>query len=486
MKLLPTLAFASVALLSIAGVAGAQSWQPLTHQPSFTAGQALLLTDGTVMVHREDPNDGYSEWYKLTPDINGSYVNGTWSQIASLSSNYGPLFFASAVLADGKVIIEGGEQNFSQYVWTTQGAFYDPVANTWTNVNPPSGWSTIGDASGIVLFNKTFMLANCCTREQALFNESTLTWTPTGANKFDENDEEGWVLLPNGKVLCVDAYLDVNDPNGTNSELYDPTSGSWSTAGSTVVQLWDPHGSYEEGPGVLRPDGTVFWTGANGDGAGHTSIYSLSSQTWTPGPDFPGNLDVADGPAALLPDGNVLVSASPLIFQNGVEFFEWNGSTLTEVPAVPNSPTDSSWYGRMLVLPTGQVLYTDGSADVEIYNPTGSPYPGIAPSAVITTAILSRGSTIKLQGKKFNGASQTNFYGDDAQAATNYPIVRITNINSGHVFYCRTHDHSTMAVGYNGPTYTQVDIPSNMETGASYLEVVVNGIASPHYMVGVH
>jgi|HubBroStandDraft_5_1064220.scaffolds.fasta_scaffold01106_7 hypothetical protein len=486
MKLLPTLAFASVALLSIAGVAGAQSWQPLTHQPSFTAGQALLLTDGTVMVHREDPNDGYSEWYKLTPDINGSYVNGTWSQIASLSSNYGPLFFASAVLADGKVIIEGGEQNFSQYVWTTQGAFYDPVANTWTNVNPPSGWSTIGDASGIVLFNKTFMLANCCTREQALFNESTLTWTPTGANKFDENDEEGWVLLPNGKVLCVDAYLDVNDPNGTNSELYDPTSGSWSTAGSTVVQLWDPHGSYEEGPGVLRPDGTVFWTGANGDGAGHTSIYSLSSQTWTPGPDFPGNLDVADGPAALLPDGNVLVSASPLIFQNGVEFFEWNGSTLTEVPAVPNSPTDSSWYGRMLVLPTGQVLYTDGSADVEIYNSTGSPYPGIAPSAVITTAILLRGSTIKLQGKKFNGASQTNFYGDDAQAATNYPIVRITNISTGHVFYCRTHDHSTMAVGYNGPTYTQVDIPSNMETGASYLEVVVNGIASPHYMVGVH
>ena len=140
----------------------------------------------------------------------------------------------------------------------------------------------------------------------------------------------------------------------------------------------------------------------------------------------------------------------------------------------------------MLVLPTGQVLYTDGSADVEIYNPAGNPYPGIAPSALMTTAILSRGSTIKLQGNKFNGASQTNFYGDDAQAATNYPIVRITNIGTGHVFYCRTHDHSTMAVGYNGPTYTSVDIPGNMETGASYLEVVVNGIASPHYMVGVH
>jgi hypothetical protein len=486
MKLLRTFAVAATVLLSAVGVAGAQSWQPLTHQPSFTAGHALLLTDGTVMVHHEDPNDGFSEWYKLTPDVNGSYANGTWSQLASLSSDYGPLFFASAVLADGKVIVEGGEQNFAQYVWTNKGEIYDPIANTWTHVNPPSGWSSIGDASGIVLFNKTFMLANCCTRQQALFNESTLTWTATGTNKFDSNDEEGWVLLPSGKVLTVDAYVDVNDPSGTNSELYDPSSGSWSSIGSTGVQLWDSHGSYEEGPGVLRPDGTVFWTGANGDGAGHTSVYRLNNQTWTPGPDFPGNLDVADGPAALLPNGNVLVSASPGIFQNGTEFFEWDGTRLNQVPATPNSPVNSSWYGRMLVLPTGQVLYTDGSNDVEIYTPANTtPYAGIAPSAIVTTAVLSRGSTIRLIGNRLNGASQTNFYGDDAQAATNYPIVRITNTATGHVFYCRTHDHNTMAVGYSGPAFTYVDVPATMETGGAYLEVVVNGIPSPHYQIGV-
>lgn len=485
MKLLRTFALAAALVSLTAVVAGAQSWQPLTHQPSFTAGHALLLTDGTVMVHHEDPNDGFSEWYRLTPDINGSYVNGTWSQMASLPSNYGPLFFASAVLADGKVIVEGGEQNFSQYVWTNQGALYDPIANTWTNVNPPSGWSSIGDASGIVLFNKTFMLANCCTRQQALFNESNLTWTATGTNKYDSNDEEGWVLLPNGKVLAVDAYVDLGDPNGMNSELYDPSSGSWSSAGSTIVQLWDSHGSYEEGPGVLRPDGTVFWTGANGNGAGHTSVYHLDSQSWTPGPDFPGTLDVADGPAALLPSGNVLVSASPGIFLNGTEFFEWDGTSLSQVPATPNSPNNSSWYGRMLVLPTGQVLYTDGSNDVEIYTHDASPYPGLQPTVIPTVAVISRGSTIRLSGRKFNGASQANYYGDDAQAATNYPIVRITNTSTGHVFYCRTHDHSTMAVGYNGPAYTYVDVPSNMETGGSYLEVVVNGIASPHYQVGI-
>ena len=62
MKLLRTFAFAAAVLGAALGTAGAQSWQPLTHQPSFTAGHALLLTDGTVMVHREDPNNDFSQW----------------------------------------------------------------------------------------------------------------------------------------------------------------------------------------------------------------------------------------------------------------------------------------------------------------------------------------------------------------------------------------------------------------------------------------
>src|SRR5215467_277670 len=137
MKPLWNLAIATVLLVVLVGVSPAQSWQPLTHQPDFTAGTLLLLTDGTVMVHHEDANGGYSDWHKLTPDINGSYVNGTWTQVASLPSNYGPMSFASAVLADGRLIIEGGEQNFTQFVWTNMGAIYNPLNDTWTSMNPP-------------------------------------------------------------------------------------------------------------------------------------------------------------------------------------------------------------------------------------------------------------------------------------------------------------------------------------------------------------
>jgi hypothetical protein len=53
-------------------------WSPLAHQPTFGAGTMFLLTDGTVMCQ----NSGTSHWWKLTPDINGNYVNGTWSALA--------------------------------------------------------------------------------------------------------------------------------------------------------------------------------------------------------------------------------------------------------------------------------------------------------------------------------------------------------------------------------------------------------------------
>ncbi len=61
----------------------------------------------------------------------------------------------------------------------------------------------------------------------------------------------------------------------------------------------------------------------------------------------------------------------------------------------------------------------------------------------------------------------------------------VTNHSTGHVFYCRTHDHSAMGVGSQAPAYTHVDFPSNMETGQSYLEIVVNVIAPQQYMVDI-
>jgi hypothetical protein len=175
MKPLRLLAFATVVLLGALGSAVAQSpWQPLTHQPSFQASNPLLLTDGIVIVH----DAGAAGWWKLTPDQNGSYVNGTWSQLASLPARYQPLYYSSAVLPDGRVIVEGGEYNMGRSAWTNKGAIYTPLTNTWTFMTAPSGWAQIGDAPSVVLASGTYMQTDCCD------NGSHRLWlTTTGGSR---------------------------------------------------------------------------------------------------------------------------------------------------------------------------------------------------------------------------------------------------------------------------------------------------------------
>jgi hypothetical protein len=442
-------------------------WQKLTNQPSFNTDTALLLTDGTVMVHQYSSQN----WWRLTPDINGSYLNGTWSQIASMASNYGPLYFASAVLSDGRVLVEGGEYNFGSPVETNLGAIYNPTTNSWTTVSPPAGWSTIGDSPCVVLNDGTFMMGRNASKQQVLFNAATLTWTAVGTGKADNYSEEGFSLTPGGSVLLVDTA------SGTNSELYNPATGQWATAGSTIVKLADA-GSLEIGPKIQRPDGTIVAFG----GTVHNAIYNPTTGTWATGPDFPGGNDMADAPASLLPSGNVLVFVSPGVFQTPAMFYVFDGSTFTQAPSTQSAGQLTSYEGRTLLLPSGQVLWlvADGSTiDVEIYTSNGKPNAAWAPTITSVPRTLTRGNSYQISGTQFNGLSCGSDYGDDVTMASNYPLVRITNTATGHVFYARTHDHSTMGIA-TGSTIvsTTIDVPATAEAGSSTIAVVANGISS--------
>ena len=470
-----------LALLLWSGIAVAQDafvpghWTRATTPPQPGVNHALLLTDGSVLAIGGNCNAKTGRWYRLIPDSTGSYLTGKWVTAGTLPVGYNPLYFASAVLPSGNVLIMGGEYNACVGTETTLGAMYNFKFNRWTSVAAPPGWTTIGDASSVVLPNGKFMLANCCTSDEAIATVgATITWTPTGAGKADANSEEGWTLLPGGKVLTVDA----NNPDLKHSEIYRVSTGTWSSAGSTVVQLDDTdtiRNSHEVGPLALRPDGTVIAAGAIPNNA----IYTISTGTWAAAPKFGGTLDAADGPAAVLPNGNVLFDVSPGVYNNGSKFFEWDGAAFHSVPAVPNAPIESSFSGNMVVLPTGQILFTDGTADVEIYTPSGSPCTGCEPTITSLAATLTHGSANNLiQGMQLNGLTQGSFYGDDAQSASNFPLVRITDF-SGAVVYCKTHNFSTMGVATGTKIVSaQFDVPAGIALGSATVEVVANGIAS--------
>jgi hypothetical protein len=477
--MLKSLFLASAMCVAVSAGAAAQTTQLLVHPAPDQTFIGFVLTDGTVLVQGVQ----YTDWWKLTPDNTGSYVKGTWTQQASLPSGYAPLYFASAVLADGRLVIAGGEYNFGQFAFTDKSAVYDPVANAWAMLKPPDKWGFIGDSPSSMLPDGNFLLGRKFDKRIAVLNPATLTWSELNhPGKRDFNAEEGWTLLPNGTILTADVKA------APNAEFYDATAQKWTSTGATPVNLMGPpevgkinygHNKVyyppgEIGPAILRPDGTVFATGAThaGANAGHTAIYTPGKNggrgKWKAGPDFQPGDDAGDSFAALLPTGDVLVEA-----ESG-RLYVFDGKTLTATKFSTGGPLSGD--GLLLVLPSGEILL-GGTA---VFRAHGKVDPAWAPTITSVPAQLTPGATYQVTGTQFNGLSQANDFGDEMQTATNYPLVRITNNSTGHVVYARTHDHSTMAVATGStPVSTNFDVPASIETGPSKLVVVANGIASP-------
>jgi hypothetical protein len=534
--------FAAALLAGSFVAAMAQTVTPLTTTlPYDGIVYGFLLTDGTILYQ----GGSLIDWYRFTPDRNGSYVNGTFRPAASLPSDYVPYATSGGVLPDGRVLLIGGEylelRTTLPFDLTNRMAIYDPVANTWTRIKPPAGWGFIGDSPWTILADGRLLLGQKLSRRAALLDPKTLTWTEVATSgKLDVNAEEGWTLLPDGSVLTVDVK------DHPLSERFLPNDNAamsqWVPAGPTPANLQASdtndtrmipfdHGKRiyyppgEVGPAILRPDGTVFATGAvcgiTGTGPGDCIVPSTIGRTaiyhpgmvptapgaWTAGPNFPDGEGAGDSYANLLPDGNVLVETNPPGTENDArtrlarirsgaihptaghaaalrartpvwKFYEFNGTRLIPEPAADFTGGQAS----TLLLPTGQVML-NGQA---VYTPAGTYVPDWAPSITKAPRLLSPGAGYEISGRQFNGLSQANAYGDEFQVATNYPLVRLTNYATGHVTYARTHDSSSMGVATGTMIVTtRFDVPKTVEAGGSLLEVVANGIPSVPIFVTV-
>ena len=508
------------AIASVSNPAAASgTWQPINTPPPLASAQdpttgqivlpgangLLLMTDGSIMIKSSVDHTVL----KLVPDDSGSYINGRWVELAAEPYILGA--GSQAVLADGRVLLEGGEFSGFPAAFTLSnlGAIYDPRNDTWQSVDPPAFFTDlypprvkfaphpIGDSASVVLPDGRLLLEDKMSRQSALLDPSTLTWVETGTQtKADMNDEEGLTLLPDGRVLTVDCYTDayfglsVYPADPTRSEIYDPQTETWSDAGSTVNSLTDP-ASAEVGPAILRPDGTVFAIGS----LGYTSIYDTSTHSWRVGPRLPVSslgfqFTVKDGPAALLPNGNVLFAATggppdTAAFDGPpTQFFEFDGSHISAVANPQGYDQVASAGFFLLVLPTGQIMAQTGTK-LSVYTPDDASHNlAWEPSITHAPSTIWPGGTFKLLGTQFNGMSQGSAYGDENQTATNYPLVRITD-DYGDVSYLRTHDHSSMAVANPAEVSTRFDVPIWLAPGSYHLQVVANGIASQPVTVEV-
>jgi hypothetical protein len=472
-----------------AALATASGWQSLTHVPPFKPGPMFLLTDGTVLVQDLGSNNvGTPNWWRLTPDPSGSYVDGTWSQAPALPSNYGPGYYAAAILPDGRLAIAGGEYNNGNASYTNLGAVFDPVANAWTMIPPPNGgqgdWSQIGDAPSEVLADGRWLVGDWRSTDDAILDPVTLSWSTTGGKgKVIGNGEAAFTLLPDGRVLTVDVVPPACTTRST--EILDPATLVWSSAGLTPAPLVECGKFSEIGPQLLMYDGRVFVDGATDA----TALYDSASGTWSAGPSLPTvggqKQGAGDTGAALLPDGNVLLATRAAEdYAGGAHFFLFDGTSLTQLPDTATAESGGIFY--MLILPTGQVLANVGSSGgLEIFTDTGSPNPAWAPSITSVPTTLAAGQTYTLDGDQLNGLSDGSGFGDDFQNSTNYPLVQIANDDSGTVTYARTSKMANRSIAPGALSCTNFTLPSGIPTGASELRVIANGIASPGVAVTV-
>src|SRR5262249_17096218 len=128
------------------------TWTPLTNllPDTFGAAAEMLLSDGTVMILGGGDVVASKNWYKLTPDASGSYINGTFSPRASMHLERGPS--PPRVRPSGKVFVLGGEFSgpATTQNWTNKGEPYDPVTDSWPPLpNPPE--PQFGDVPTVVL-----------------------------------------------------------------------------------------------------------------------------------------------------------------------------------------------------------------------------------------------------------------------------------------------------------------------------------------------
>jgi hypothetical protein len=132
-----------------------------------------------------------------------------------------------------------------------------------------------------------------------------------------------------------------------------------------------------------------------------------------------------------------------------------------------------------MLLPTGEVLFSASSSNMQVYQPLGGPQDAWRPTvSSVTPHGIVFAEYFLVQGTQLNGLSQANVYGDDCYPATNYPLVQLTNTVTHEVLHRRTYEFSTMGVA-TGPLIQSCRFaPGNLATGTYDLRVIANGIAS--------
>lgn len=336
---------------------------------------------------------------------------------------------------------------------------YDPRTGTWSSISPSDGSAkgtipqlssfTLGAELGPALRlqdGRIFEIG--ATQHNATYNPGTNTWaaapdtigTLNGIRSPFGADDAPGAILPNGHVMfAADAGA-----SGFSS------SGNITNGSAVITNI--------PSTAILQ----VFWSVSGKGIPGGSYIVSV---------DSPSQVTISSAATATTTADKISWGGT---FSNPTELFDFDprANTITQVTsALPdaNLPFEGSYPTRMLILPTGQLLFSDDSAQLWVYTSSGEANPFLQP--FITNISYLGGGKFRLSGFQLDGQSAGAAYGDDDQMDSNYPIIRMVN-PGGNVFYARSFNWSKITVGQG---YETVDFTLNPGLTPGDYSVIVSG-----------
>lgn len=288
---------------------------------------------------------------------------GKWTLTGSMAAAREE--FPAVVFKNGKVLVSGGLGTASAVLAGAE--LYDPKTGTWISAGSLSV-ARFGHTATLLSNGKVLVTGGCtasdCSTDTAvseIYDPTSNSWSTTGSLNTARAYQTA-VLLKTGKVLAIGG-------SGTifSCELYDATKGTWSYAASTNTAR------YLNTTTVLA-DGKVLVTGgASGKyPLSSAELYDPTANTWT----LSGTMTIGRyaHTASLLADGTVLVAGgigqsiscgkqcTGYIPTSRVDIY----SEATGAFTATNSLSQSLAYHATTILTTARALESGGIATTNI------------------------------------------------------------------------------------------------------------------------
>lgn len=191
--------------------------------------------------------------------------------------------FTAALLPGGRVLIAGGYLRGFPFIPLSSSEIWDPKTNQWSTAAPMH--FARGEFTSTELKDGRILAAGGVGSTQELpplataeiYDPETGIWTLTGSMHIGR-DDHGAALLHDGRVLVAGGEIGGTLRTAT-AELYDPQSGTWSVTGSMTARR-----SEVEWATVLLPDGNALVTGgfaAEEMPQSTADLYDPATGTWS-------------------------------------------------------------------------------------------------------------------------------------------------------------------------------------------------------------